>query len=102
MSTTSLNDPRGPGVTTAVVSTPNTRQRRQLPQPPMHPGQYPSGSQLSLTGKGLGMPDNRGDPVLENGYQPNMNQHIAMAIRSGQSPYAIYGLEDTGEDDDWC
>jgi hypothetical protein len=101
-STTSLNDGRGPGVTTAVVS--RTPQRRQLPQPPMQPGpgQYRTGSQLSLTGKGQGMPDNRGDSVLENGYQPNMNQHIAMAIRSGQSPYAIYGLEDTGEDDDWC
>ncbi|KAK3700089.1 hypothetical protein QZH41_015046, partial [Actinostola sp. cb2023] len=106
MSTTSLNDGRGPGVTTAVVAAPNSRptQRRQLPQPPMQlgAGQYRTGSQLSLTGKGQGMPDDRGDSVLENGYQPNMNQHIAMAIRSGQSPYAIYGLEDTGEDDDWC
>ena len=105
-STTSLNEGRG-GVTTAVVQPRDSRgtpplgggRRRQLPQTP---GQR-NGSQLSLTGKGQsGMPMDRGDPVVENGYQPNMNQHIAMAIRSGQSPYAIYGLEDLGEEDDWC
>ena len=93
-STTSLNEGRGPGVTTALVSP----HRRQLPQPP---GSR-TGSQLSLTGKGPPLAENRGDGVLENGYHPNMNQHIAMAIRSGQSPYAIYGLEEMGDEDDWC
>lgn len=104
-STTSLNE--GRGVTTAVAQPRDSRgtppltggRRRQLPQTP---GQK-TGSELSLTGKGQNaLPMERGDPVLENGYQPNMNQHIAMAIRSGQSPYAIYGLEDLGEEDDWC
>ena len=77
-----------------------TPHRRQLPQ---RPGGTRDGSQLSLTGKDPAMPENRGDSVLENGYHPTMNQHIAMAIRSGQSPYAIYGLEEMGEeDDDWC
>ncbi|KAJ7339584.1 hypothetical protein OS493_005987 [Desmophyllum pertusum] len=93
-STTSLNDGRGPAVTTALVGP----HRRQLPQTP---GSR-TGSQLSLTGKGPALPENRGDSVLENGYHPNMNQHIAMAIRSGQSPYAIYGLEEMGDEDDWC
>ncbi|XP_048587790.1 voltage-dependent P/Q-type calcium channel subunit alpha-1A isoform X2 [Nematostella vectensis] len=101
-STTSLNDGRGPGVTTAVVSTPGSRgmPRRQLPQQPTY-GQSRNGSQISLSGKSPYV-ENRGDPVLENGYQSSMNQHIAMAIRSGQSPYAIWGLEETGDDDDWC
>lgn len=93
-STTSLNEGRGPGVTTALVGP----HRRQLPQTP---GSR-NGSQLSLTGKAPALPENRGDSVLENGYHPNMNQHIAMAIRSGQSPYAIYGLEEIGDEDDWC
>ncbi|XP_020626974.1 voltage-dependent R-type calcium channel subunit alpha-1E-like isoform X3 [Orbicella faveolata] len=93
-STTSLNEGRGPGVTTALVGP----HRRQLPQTP---GSR-TGSQLSLTGKAPALPENRGDSVLENGYHPNMNQHIAMAIRSGQSPYAIYGLEEMGDEDDWC
>ncbi|XP_073242529.1 voltage-dependent calcium channel type A subunit alpha-1-like [Porites lutea] len=93
-STTSLNEGRGPGVTTSLAGP----HRRQLPQTP---GSR-TGSQLSLTGKGPALPENRGDSVLENGYHPNMNQHIAMAIRSGQSPYAIYGLEDMGDEDDWC
>ncbi|XP_027058824.1 voltage-dependent N-type calcium channel subunit alpha-1B-like [Pocillopora damicornis] len=93
-STTSLNEGRGPGVTTALVGP----HRRQLPQTP---GSR-NGSQLSLTGKAPALPENRGDSVLENGYHPNMNQHIAMAIRSGQSPYAIYGLEEMGDEDDWC
>ena len=93
-STTSLNEGRGPGVTTALVGP----HRRQLPHTP---GSR-TGSQLSLTGKGPALPENRGDSVLENGYHPNMNQHIAMAIRSGQSPYAIYGLEEMGDEDDWC
>ena len=93
-STTSLNEGRGPGVTTSLAGP----YRRQLPQAP---GSR-TGSQLSLTGKGPALPENRGDSVLENGYHPNMNQHIAMAIRSGQSPYAIYGLEEMGDEDDWC
>ncbi|XP_074629841.1 voltage-dependent L-type calcium channel subunit alpha-1D-like isoform X2 [Acropora palmata] len=90
-STTSLNEGR---VTTSLVGP----HRRQLPHAP---GSR-TGSQLSLTGKGPVLPENRGDGVLENGYHPNMNQHIAMAIRSGQSPYAIYGLEEMGDEDDWC
>ncbi|XP_068694848.1 voltage-dependent calcium channel type A subunit alpha-1-like isoform X3 [Montipora foliosa] len=93
-STTSLNEGRGPGVTTSLAGP----HRRQLPHTP---GSR-TGSQLSLTGKGPMLSENRGDSVLENGYHPNMNQHIAMAIRSGQSPYAIYGLEEMGDEDDWC
>eukprot|EP00111_Clytia_hemisphaerica_P002564 TCONS_00007303-protein len=29
-------------------------------------------------------------------------QQIALAIKSGKSPYEIYGLPDNNEDDDWC
>lgn len=29
-------------------------------------------------------------------------QQIALAIKSGKSPYEIYGLPDSNEDDDWC
>ena len=29
-------------------------------------------------------------------------QQIALAIKSGKSPYEIYGLPDTNDDDDWC
>ena len=29
-------------------------------------------------------------------------QQIALAIKSGKSPYEIYGLPDANEDDDWC
>ena len=45
--------------------------------------------------------ESRNNNIVENGYHPNVKQQIAMAIRSGQSPYAIYGLQDQ-EDDDWC
>lgn len=40
---------------------------------------------------------------LFNEHQINTNkQQIALAIKSGQSPYEMYGIPDTVEDDDWC
>lgn len=29
-------------------------------------------------------------------------QQIALAIKSGQSPYKIFGLPDNAEEDEWC
>ena len=58
---------------------------------------------ISISMRSLNQPpseQSRG-PAIENGYHPNVKQQIAMAIRSGHSPYAIYGLQDQ-EEDDWC
>jgi len=73
-------------------STPN------LSQNPMQGVQPISISMRSLNQPPPEQP--RGSSV-ENGYHPNVKQQIAMAIRSGHSPYAIYGLQDQ-EEDDWC
>ena len=73
------------------LSTPN------LAQNPMQ-GVQP----LSISMRSLNQPpDQRRTSAMENGYHPNPKQQIAMAIRSGHSPYAIYGLQDQ-EEDDWC
>ena len=32
----------------------------------------------------------------------SQKKQIALAIRSGKSPYQLYGLEEKGADDEWC
>ena len=82
---------------------PNGHTRQSVPNLAQNPMQ---GTQpLSMSIRSLNQPpppqESRNNNIVENGYHPNVKQQIAMAIRSGQSPYAIYGLQDQ-EDDDWC
>eukprot|EP00795_Rhopilema_esculentum_P010830 gene10830-19646_t len=79
---------------------PNGNMRQSTPnlsQNPMQGVQPISVSMRSLNQP----PEQRRNAATENGYHPNVKQQIAMAIRSGHSPYAIYGIQDQ-EEDDWC
>lgn len=47
------------------------------------------------------LPQNEFPQGLED-TSSSQKKQIALAIRSGKSPYQLYGLEEKGADDDWC
>ncbi len=57
--------------------------------------------QLSISIRSLNLASDQRGNSLDNGNHSNVKQQIAMAIKSGHSPYAIYGIQDN-EEDDWC
>eukprot|EP00794_Sanderia_malayensis_P016249 gene16249-17890_t len=75
----------------------------RLSTPNLAPNPMQGVQPLSVSIRSLNLAaDHRRNTFAENGYQPsNVKQQIAMAIRSGHSPYAIYGIQDN-EEDDWC
>ncbi|XP_028408443.1 voltage-dependent R-type calcium channel subunit alpha-1E-like [Dendronephthya gigantea] len=82
------------------VTPTDTTSHRSLPPSLLSQSRH---SRTSLSSSPVPRTGSTGDSgVSENGYHPNMNQHIAMAIRSGKSPYAIYGLQEVDDGDDWC
>ncbi|CAB3996293.1 voltage-dependent N-type calcium channel subunit alpha-1B-like [Paramuricea clavata] len=82
------------------VTPTDTTSHRSLPPSLLSQSRH---SRTSLSSSPVPRASSAGDSgVSENGYHPNMNQHIAMAIRSGKSPYAIYGLQEVDDGDDWC
>lgn len=47
------------------------------------------------------LPQNKFAQGLED-TSSSQKKQIALAIRSGKSPYQLYGLEEKGADDEWC
>lgn len=46
--------------------------------------------------------NNEQPPQEETAAPSTSKQQIALAIKSGKSPYEMYGLPESNEDDDWC
>jgi len=80
---------------------PNGNMRQSTPNLSQNPMQGVQPISISMRSLNQPPPEQPRGSSVENGYHPNVKQQIAMAIRSGHSPYAIYGLQDQ-EEDDWC
>lgn len=86
----------GGGINNYNLSTPNLTSNIYEAQPAMSPHRL-SQSTYSINNE---LYEAANMPQIP---RANTNkQQIALAIKSGKSPYEIYGLPDSNEDDDWC
>ena len=76
------------------ISTPNLTN---FFQPRSSPPQRLSQSSLSINHEQPSMSEQYSQPP-----RAANKQQIALAIKSGHSPYEMYGLQDANEEDDWC